>query len=156
MIKPPHFDSYSVQARICLGIAIFSAALLVAATVLMNAFDIRKVALSFLRPAPIDITRKAPAEAPNLDQRPLHQASTCRYPMPPIGPSTFQLKFGRTSAPRLPQAAAETWACVWPRFSLVDDHVCGSKARRPHPKATAEEKGRIRATRTSIDPNQRS
>jgi hypothetical protein len=24
--------------------------------------------------------------------------------MPPIGPSTFQLKFGRTSAPRLPQA----------------------------------------------------
>ena len=56
MIERPHFDSYSVPARICLGIAIFSAALLVAATVLMNAFDIRKVALSLLRPAPIDIT----------------------------------------------------------------------------------------------------
>jgi hypothetical protein len=62
MIERPHFDSYSVPARICLGIAIFSAALLVAATVLMNAFDIRKVALSLLRPAPtIDITPKAPA-----------------------------------------------------------------------------------------------
>jgi hypothetical protein len=60
MIERPHFDSYSVPARICLGIAIFSAALLVAATVLMNAFDIRKVALSLLRPAPIDITPKAP------------------------------------------------------------------------------------------------
>jgi hypothetical protein len=59
MIEPPHFDSYSVPARICLGIAIFSAALLVA-TVLMNAFDMRKVALS-LRPVPIDITPKAPA-----------------------------------------------------------------------------------------------
>ena len=46
-------------ARICLGIAIFSAALLVA-TVLMNAFDMRKVVLS-LRPAPIDITPQAPA-----------------------------------------------------------------------------------------------
>lgn len=27
-----------------------------------------------------------------------------RYPMPPIGSRTFQLKLGRTSAPRLPQA----------------------------------------------------
>ncbi|MGY8668571.1 hypothetical protein Q3C01_40245 [Bradyrhizobium sp. UFLA05-109] len=60
MIERPHFDSYSVPARICLGIAIFSAALLVAATLLMNAFDIRKVALSLLRPAPMDITPKAP------------------------------------------------------------------------------------------------
>jgi hypothetical protein len=49
MFERPHFDSYSVPARICLGIAIFSAALLVAATVLMNAFDIREVALSLLR-----------------------------------------------------------------------------------------------------------
>jgi hypothetical protein len=61
MIERPHFDSYSVPARICLGIAIFSAALLVAATVLMNAFDIREVALSLLRPAPTDITPTAPS-----------------------------------------------------------------------------------------------
>ena len=61
MIERPHFDSYSVPARISLAIAIFSAALLVAATVLMNAFDIREVALSLLRPAPMDITPKAPA-----------------------------------------------------------------------------------------------
>lgn len=31
MIGQPHFNSYSIQARICLGIAIFGAALLVAA-----------------------------------------------------------------------------------------------------------------------------
>ena len=59
MIERPQFDSYSVPARVSLAIAIFSAALLVAATLLMNALDIREVALS-LRPAPMDITPKAP------------------------------------------------------------------------------------------------
>jgi hypothetical protein len=37
MIYHPHFESYSIPARICLGIGIFGAALL-AATVLTDVF----------------------------------------------------------------------------------------------------------------------